>query len=300
MDLRAHGLNPQFPEVIDASMLKDFIDCPSYFYLRHVLGLKKKYRSKADDAKFDWGTAWHTLMEVYGYTGDPVKALSTMNDFPDSIDPATDRHNRSKERMVQMFFEYVEKFGKEDAATYKDLRHEQAFDIYDEDLGLRWSGRPDRIRRRLTNDKIVIWDYKTTSAFGSNFWNMHEFGFQLPGYVWFANKVFTESVEEVAVDCLYTLKASHQFLRRTFRYTPQALREWASNVKMILERMYYMRDNFLDQPDRWEKNWNHCTRYGLCHFSDVHFLPPIKDSRLRILQNDYFEQRWDPRAIDEE
>jgi hypothetical protein len=29
-------------------------------------------------------------------------------------------------------------------------------------------------------------------------------------------------------------------------------------------------------------------------FTDVHFVAPIGDSRLRILENDFLEDRWDP------
>lgn len=293
--LHRHGLRPIRPEVIDSSMLKDFVDCESFFYLRHVLGLKKRYRAKADDAKFDWGTCWHGAQEVLWKTGDPVKALEYINlEFPDSVDPNSDRHKRSKDRMLKQFLEYYERFYDELNDEYELLRTEQFFDVYSDKHDLRWCGRIDKIRRRRRNGKIVIWDYKTASVMGPNYFNQHEFGFQFPGYTWAGNEMFTEPVEEVCLDVMYTLSASHEFFRRTFRYTPHQLGEWVRNVKMILDRMNYMMDNFLDQPEMWVKNWQHCTRYGQCMFTDIHFLAPIGDSRLSVLENDYYEERWDP------
>lgn len=293
--LHSHGLRPQRPEVIDSSMLKDFIDCESMFYLRHILGLKKRYRAKSDDAKFDWGTCWHGAQEEAWKHHDPVKGLEYINiNFPDSVDPTSDRAKRSKERMLKQFLEYVEKFWEELAEDYELLRTEQFFDVFNEELDLRWAGRIDKIRQRRRNKKIVIWDYKTASVMGGAYFHQHEFGFQFPGYVWAGNQVFTEPIEEVCLDVMYTLTASHQFFRRTFRYTPHQLQEWVDNVKMILDRMNEKMDLYLDQPDKWIKNWNNCTKYGLCSFADVHFIAPIGSSRLSILEDDYYEDRWDP------
>jgi RecB family exonuclease len=301
--LSRYGLHPRTPEVIDSSMLRDFMDCPSMFYLRHVLGLKKKYRTKQEDAKFDWGTAWHGLQEAYwaaairDLDNPGILALTWLNqNFPDSVDPATDKHGRSKERMVKMFFEYLENKVPEINDQYETLRLEQFFDVFNEELGFRWAGRIDKIRKNRRNGKIVIWDYKTASAMGPNYFDALEHGFQFPGYVWGANEIFTEPVEEIVADVLYTLKASHQFFRRTFRYTPQEQAEWLTNTRSIVNRMRFMLDNYLDQPEKWEQNRQECTRYGACQFTDIHFVAPIGDTRLRILENDYTEDRWDPLA----
>ena len=298
--LHKYGLNPVRPEVMDSSALKDFVDCPSLFYLRHILGLKLKSRDPQDDAKFDYGTVWHRVMEAWCNTGDLTEALKQLDPWPRSIMAETDRHGRSKQRMAQQFFEYAERFKEQDDLDYIDLRAEQYFDVYDEELDLRWCGIIDRVRQRRRNKKIVIWDYKTTSAMGANFFEMHEFGFQLPGYVWASQFFLTDPAEEVMMDVLYTLKGSHQFFRRTFRYDRAKLGEWKNNIKLTLDELNRLLDNHLHNPEAWRKNWNQCTRYGLCQFSRVHFMPPIRDSRLLILQNDYVEERWEPSKRGEE
>lgn len=300
MNLQDYGLKPQRPEAIDASMLVDFMNCPSYFYLRHVLGLRSKRADAQREAPLSWGTVWHRVMHVWRETQDPVKALSSLDPWPPGLSAEADRHARSKARMAQIFFEYVEKFAERDRREFETLHSEQFFDVTDPTTGLRWSGRFDGLERRRRNKRLVLWDYKTTSRMGERYFDQHEFSFQLPGYVWAINQLSTgEPVEEVMLDVLYTLKGSHEFFRRTFHYTAERLAEWRHNVQLILSRLYCLLDERLEEPEAWEKNWSWCTIYGLCAFAPVHFTTPSRDTRLRILENDYVEDRWSPLVAEE-
>lgn len=299
MTLESYGLRPEFPEVIDSSMLRDFVDCPSLFYLRHVLGLKKRWRIPTAEAHFDWGTMWHALMETLDKTNDPNKALAKLSDFPDSLG-SNDPKGRTVQRMAKMFFEYVKTYREDDLNNFEFLRGEQFFDVYNEELNLRWAGRVDKVSRRVRNGKVVVWDYKTSSRMGDSYFDTHYHGFQMPGYVWAMNQVFTDPVEEVTVDVAYCVKTKFEFFRRTFRYTPHEIAEWVNNTKLILEQMQELGEKHLHEPDKWIKNWNHCTRWGTCQFADVHWTPPIGDTRLRILRDDYREERWDPRVEEDD
>lgn len=299
--LEKYGLQPKAPEVIDSSMLKDFMDCPSKFYLRHVLGLRPKILSPKIQAKFDWGTCWHdVLFHYYRADADPVTALEALErSYPVYITPETDRYKRSKDRMIQQFFEYHERWQKR-ADEFEILRHEQYFDVYSDKVDLRWCGRIDSLRRVVRNDKIRVWDYKTSSAMGPTYFDQHELGFQFPGYVWAAQQMFTDEVKEITVDVMYTISKSHDFFMRTFRYDEIRTAEWISNVKMILDRMGHLLENHLWEPSKWEKNWNECTRYGYCQFFPTHALNPRGDSRLRDLQDNYIVDRWDPSDMGDE
>lgn len=299
IDLAAYGLNPRRPEVIDSSMLKDFVDCPSYFYLRHVLGLQRTAFDPERQSPLDWGTVWHRVLETWRKTKNQVEALGQLDPWPATIMAETDKHGRSKERMARIFFEYVERYGEADDRDYDMLRAEQFFDVYDSEAGLRWCGRMDGILRRRRNGKIVVLDYKTTSRMGSYYFEGYEHSFQLPGYVWAAHQIITEPIEELLLDVLYTLKGSHQFFRRTVRYEASHLAEWRKNVMMWMEQLVHLLDNHLEDPEAWAKNWNQCTRYGICQFSDIHFAAPTGDSRLRIMQTDFHEVRWDPRRVED-
>jgi RecB family exonuclease len=305
--LAQYGLRAIPPEAIDSSMLKDFIDCPSQFYLRHILGLRRKRRPLTDIAKFDWGTCWHKVMEDYWKTrivqpeiamGVALASLNTH--YPEAIRPDTDKHGRSKERMIKMLFDYIEKIADEIDDIYETIRFEQFFDVFHEELGIRWCGRMDKWRRKRKTGELVIWDYKTTSAMGQTYFEQHEYGFQFPGYVWAANQISTSPVREAVIEVLYTLKASHQFYRRSFPYNTTALAEWTKNVKLILDQINYMIEHHLYEPQAWIQNRNHCTRWGMCTFTDIHFIPPEGDVRLRILEEDFTEDRWDPLAHSEE
>lgn len=293
--LAKYGLVPRRPQVIDSSMLRDYVNCPSMFYLAHVLGLRIKSPDRERQATLDWGTVWHRIMEVWAKTFDKGEALKAIDPWPSTVMPETDKNGRSKARMLRQFFDYVERFGDADQAEYEFLRAEQFFDVNDTEAGLRWCGRIDGIRRLRRNKRIVIWDYKTSSKMGDNYFDQHEYSFQLPGYVWVSQHIMTDPVEELKLDVMYTLKASHQFFRRTMHYPPARLREWRNNVMRWMELLMYDLDNHLYAPEAWRKNWDECTRYGRCAYANIHFAPPEGRSRLAIINTHYEAGRfWDP------
>ena len=67
------GLTPKAPPVIDASMLSTFMDCPSKFYLRYVLGLRPKRKDPTKDGNLDCGTCWHETMFAFMEAADESK-----------------------------------------------------------------------------------------------------------------------------------------------------------------------------------------------------------------------------------
>jgi len=298
--LAQYNLTARAPGVIDSSMLKDFIDCPSMYYLRHVLGQRKKTFDVQYHGKFDWGTCWHKVLELYHKAGrDPIAGLQAIEaHYPEYLTPAVDKHNRSKERMIKQFFAYVEKWRTQDD-EWEILRSEQFFQLYDEEEDFEWSGRMDNIRRNKHSKAVRVFDYKTASVMGGSYFTQHELGFQFPGYVWGADHIMTDSVCEITVDVMYTLSASFDFFRRTFRYQPAHMKEWRKNVKYWRDQLTFMLENHLHDPAAWGQNRNECTRYGPCLFLDVHSVVPTRDTRLRLLQNDYMEDRWDPSMMGE-
>jgi hypothetical protein len=97
-DLAAFGLRPRAPEVLDASMLSTFADCRREYYLRYVLGLKRKHGDS--QTELDWGTKWHDLQYTYNKTNDLSTALSRLDPWP--YDDMGDKHNRTRNRMGLM------------------------------------------------------------------------------------------------------------------------------------------------------------------------------------------------------
>lgn len=300
--LERFGLVPKAPPVIDSSMLGTFMDCPSKFYLRYVLGLRPKRKDPTKDGALDWGTCWHecmfAFMEARGGTQEErvVAGLQAIEKwYPTYLTPEVDKVKRSKERMIEQFFAYVEIWLKKEH-EYEILRNEQYFDVLDPVTGLRWCGRIDSIRRVVRNGKVRIWDYKTTKAMGPTYFDQFEVSFQFPGYVWSGDQMMTEDVREITVEVMYTVSKKFEFFERTFRYDEHRLHEWQTNVKRIVDRIRDMLDKHLYNPDMWDKNWGDCTRYGKCRFFGVHALNPRGEGRLYELRDNYEISRWDPSA----
>lgn len=302
--LQSYGLHPKRIEVLDSSMLGDFCDCPSMFYLRHILGLKGNHGID-DKVALDWGTCWHKGMYAYyeNYEGSFANleaALTAITEnFPDYINPTNDpKTKRSKKRMLEQMVAYHKKW-EVDNRRFEILRREQFFDVYSDVDDLRWCGRMDSIRRQAQPDKIQVWDYKSTSAMGDRYFDSHELSFQFPGYVWACNQMLTEEVIELKMDVMYTLSGKFEFFRRTFRYDSYRRAEFVQNARLWVERIMELQDKHLYNPEMWNKNYKECTRYNTCSFFKVHNLHPKGDTRFRILQNDYHEERWDPSAIED-
>lgn len=302
--LADYGFHPVCPETFDATMISDWHNCKSLFYLRHVLGLKRADAVESND--LNWGSMWHKLLHGYHtiYNLDPIKAASVLKAWPSGLDE-TEPFNRTRDRMLLCFTKYLGQFKEQDEEEVENLRHEQYFDVYcpennpDCPFGgcdLRWCGRMDRLVRR--RNKLLVWDYKTTRRMGADYFETYEHSFQIPGYVWAAHHLMTEPIDGAVLDVLYCLTRSEDCFRRTFKYTPERLLEWRQNVKSSIEEIKYYWTHFPEEPELWPKNYNECTRYGKCAYADVHFSAPIRDTRLRILSEDYREERWDPAHVD--
>jgi hypothetical protein len=295
--LEKHGLNPVRPEFLDSSILSDFVRCPSYFYLRHVLGLVRRNRDPTETSSMDWGTCWHHCLEAYNSSGfDLAAGLTAIEEhYPTHIRPDTDRYKRSKERMIEGFFAYVKKW-KDLDKSMDFIRHEQHFSVYIEDIGLDWSGRIDSVRRQ--KGKIRPWDYKSTSSMGSSYFDQFELSFQFPGYVIATEHITGQPINEITLDVFYTISRTQDFFRRTFRYEDADLREWKHNVRIWSDRLEYLLDNHLYEPEMWPKSWGMCAWwYGRkCPFFELHNISPIDDTRLLILEQDFEERRWNPIA----
>lgn len=298
--LARYGLVPRRPEVFDASMTSDFMACPSMFYLRHILGLRGKQREVA----LSWGGCWHHVMYAFMHALDDegefdlaVEAglLALDKNYPPWLTPENDKKvKRSKMRMAEQFFAYVEGWNRE-RKDYDILRHEQYFRVWFEDVNLHWCGRMDSLRRAKINKKLRAWDYKTTSSMGPRYFNQFEISFQFPGYVAASQLLFTDEIKEITIDVMYTLSKSFKFFRRTFRYDEARLLEWRKNMKMITDRINRCLDESLDDIAGWEKNWSRCNEhYGTCQFLPVHSLNPRGEGRLLDLRDNYMVDRWDP------
>lgn len=304
MNLEKYGLDARRIEVFDASMLSDFVKCPSKFYIKHILGLRPKM--DLGNPNLAWGTKWHDVMYAWWESFDEEAALAALEPWPDHLLNMDDAKGRTKDRMVLCFEKYVDKWHQTDLKNMEVLRREQYFDIecvQDDDCplggcGLRWCGRIDKLVK--IGKHLGPFDYKTTGALGRHYWDRYKYGFQIPGYTWAAIHLTNSKVRSAWLDVLYCLKASEDMYRREFLYSDMYLKEWVVNTKKVVARATEMMDKYLDEPEAWEQNREECTVYRLCEFAELHFSPNFQgQSRYLSLQQDYVEDRWDPSTIGE-
>lgn len=306
-ELARYGIVPKYIDVLDSSMLGTFMGCPSKFYLRYVCGLEPVSRGFRN-ANIAWGIAWHEVMFAFMEGAGELSwdqriengLLALESEYPEwltaEFDSGRNGRKRSKMRMAEQFFAYVELW-RPIEPEYEILRNEQYFDVLAETSGLRWCGRIDSVRRVQRNGKVRVWDYKTTKAMGASYFDQFEMSFQFPGYVWSVGHMTTDRVYEITVDVMYTITKSFDFFQRTFRYDEARLAEWERNVKAITDRIMYLQDHYLYEPEAWAKNWGACTTYGKCNFFPVHSLNPRGEGRLLTLRDDYAINRWDPANV---
>lgn len=303
--LQDFALRPKLPEVFDSSMLKDYMDCPSKFYLRHVLGLR---RVGPGAAGLTWGSKWHDAMYAL-FEHQPISspearaaALQSMEPWPHEVLNDEDRNARTFGRMELSIEDYIEKYGSLDERLYHTVRREQYFNIscdLNDDCpfggcGLDWCGKVDRLVEKVGREEIYDWDYKTSSYMRSSFFDEQKHGFQMPGYIWAVRHLVQRRVVGVIVDLVHTLKGTQSFYRQEIPYNDEEILEWVENTRRIVAEIRSRYDFYANDPEAWIKNYNHCSQYSGCQFRSVHYTPPIRDVRLRILGADFTEDRWNP------
>lgn len=301
--LQEYGLRPQLPDYFDSSMIRDFIDCPSKFYLRHVLGLRP--RDSGLDPNLEWGSKWHEVMYAFHHNRNIDEAIEALDPWPREVLNEAEKKARTRKRMMKFLIEYAKKYDRLDELEWDTLMREQYFELECESTdsscplggcGLSWCGRIDRIAEQTQTGKVYLWDYKTTGRLRSTFYDEQKHGFQIPGYVWAALHLTTEAEDFVGafIDLLYCTKTKSDMERRELRFTPHHLLDWRENVKRIVDRIRSMWDSYSHDPEAWDRNRQECYRYSNCAFVNVHDTPPIRDTRYRIMAQDYVEDRWDP------
>lgn len=308
MDIRDHGLNPVRPEVFDSSMVNDFLRCPAYFYLRHVLGLRPK--SDGEVSHLSWGTKWHEAMYDYHVGYDLDAAVESLDPWPDILNE-TDRHGRTYPRMILLLEDYHNRYADRDKARVEVLRREQYFDVMLEagdptpwgepsPVDFRWCGRMDKIKK--DDGREIVVDYKTSSRMSANYVDQHKHGVQIPGYIFAGSMLIGKFIKTAEIDVAYCLKNDHDFFRLPIRYTPDHMSEWLTNTKKILDNMNAYLDDGLVDPTTWPQHRNACFEWGrLCDFGAAHHTPNFGgDTRWQILADEFVEDRWDPAALVED
>lgn len=155
-----------------------------------------------------------------------------------------------------------------------------------------WTGRIDLIVRR--DSGLFVVDHKTTSVFGSTYYDQFQNSSQPLGYMWAAQKYLGEPFRGYIINVFPVRKGNattktEPERQRVFLTDQDLLDEWKINTLSLL-------DMFLRQASTGylPKMTNQCTtKFGRCEFFNVCQLP--RESRLNYLHSgEFVDVTWSP------
>ena len=157
----------------DHSMYHTWIICPRMFYWEYIRG----QHPRGPRTALDFGSAWHRGQATLWACWDPVVAAAdAISGFVEAPgDP------RSHARLSFLLTRYLDKYPPTEQ-PYEMLLNENVFSLEIAD-GMVWRGRVDKVLQHKGNGNIVIMDHKTTSRFGSSFFEQFFPSWQFSGYL---------------------------------------------------------------------------------------------------------------------
>lgn len=156
---------------ISVSGLRDYLDCPFRYYLKHLLKMAELHDCKEELDAMDFGSLTHDVLEAMGRDAEIAAALDERV-IADFLLATTDKLLREKFRFrpalpVLMQVEAIKQRLRAAAGVQAELNRQGWRIIRTEEswqltlAGVTVSGRIDRIDRHLETGAIRIIDYKT-------------------------------------------------------------------------------------------------------------------------------------------
>jgi hypothetical protein len=290
---------PPFPEVVDSSMLSDFVTCPTKFkrtYLEHwktpgrnvhlhaggmfAAALEAArvafYQDKLsrEDAEAAGLRYLLTQWGDYEAPADSPKSLLGMcgaleyyyEAFPFDRDPAVPIFGASGKRGIEFSF-----------VLPLEIHHPET------GLPLLFSGRADLIAH--FQDAIYLFDEKTTSSLGSQWAKQWELRSQFSAYTWAARQLGID-VSGVVVRGIAIRKTGYDHAQHIAYRAEWELERW---LHEITKRLHSMIAQW--HSGDWDYNLDHaCGDYGGCVFQQVCRSP----TPLPWLETNFIRMKWDP------
>lgn len=291
-------MRPDFPEVVDSTLIAAFRSCPAKAKLQYF----DHWKPKSESVHLIAGAAYARGLEVarrsYYFQRDQDLALSqgvralleAYGDFQCPEDSA-----KSPERMAGALEYYFSQYGwdTDDAQPHViagapciEFSFAEPLSILHPRTGnpLIYSGRADMIVRYA--DGLWVLDDKTTSALGASWVNQWNLRSQFTAYTWAARRVNIPTTG-VLVRGIAILKRGYNHAQAMTMRAAWEVERWERQLERDLLRMIQSWE-----AGEWDYNLDHaCTEYGGCIFSQNVCKSPTPESWLPM----YFERRrWDP------
>lgn len=159
-------------------------------------------------------------------------------------------------------------------------------------LTVNWTGIIDKVVS--IHDKIWVLDHKTTSMFGSDYFDDFELSTQPIGYQWAMERILQKPVDGYIIDCLVTRKKTktgteREFHRHFYPREQWKLDEWPKNtLELVSDFVHNLVRGYFPQKT------THCRgKYGKCQYFDTCNFKPSQ--RLLYLNSDAYQPfTWSP------
>ena len=271
---------PASMRTLDYSMTSAFRRCPLLYWLLHVRGKSSSQHASA----LNYGGLMHVGLNVWYEDHDLQKACQAMED-EEWTDPIDDF--RTKERCIRKLVDYTEYYGDESEWMDRILLNETPYEIAASD-GFRYGGKMDLLV--MWQGKAWVMDHKTTSRFGSDYFDQFVLSSQMAGYIWAAQMLHGETVAGVIINCIVTHKVpkpiADQTHRQAIMYSPERIEEWRRSqiydyhtIHQAIEADYF--------PPRWD---NCINKYGKCAAFEVCKVP--QKNREDMIELKFKDEAW--------
>ena len=315
---------------IDASMLKDFSHCESYFHLKHVQRKRLK-SSQRGIMPFPMavGSWWSGVMEVFynalrdkrDFTLADVQATALLVwsrlNLHDCISAEPDKWKSFGDLAgaVLMLQEYYQSQYLIDRNVWKIVGVEEGFGLKKEvKLGesrsciVYWVGKPDLVV--VENERLTPVDHKTVSRIDGYTISRYKPSSQMPGYVYACEELAKQLGYNSRVDrCIVNIcsrsrpsdnprsgKQKPRFIRAYPNFSREELTEWRRQTVDKCDRLATC-----IKTNTW--NWNETQCHSFynrpCDYLKLHSSTP--SARDVILLADFEEGRaWRPYEVKED
>lgn len=282
---------------LDASLVKDFLQCEKYFDYRHVQNLRQKASFATKPFSMAVGGWWSDAMEMfYEYmkagkvmTRADVQHISVATWAKSEMDKCVAAQPDKYEKFgdltgaTLMLMEYYEHQYTTDLKIWKVITTEAGFGLNKEVLvgatdriRLYWVGKPDLTV--IENGRLIPVDHKTVTKIDSRTIGKYKPGCQMPGYVFAHDELCKQLGYNLRVDrCVVNIcarerpsdkprdgKKKPRFIRAYPNFSSEEINQWKNQMMYVATRM----------RECIEKN-NWIWREGSCHnmfFRDCPFV----------------------------
>jgi CRISPR/Cas system-associated exonuclease Cas4 (RecB family) len=265
-------------EIIDASKLTTYCDCPRKFFYEYVLGWRPDYPNN----HLVFGSAWHVAVEhllrnAYSSESIDEAKLLFLAHYRKDLPPETDELYAPKRPLdaLRALDYYVDRF-RDDAYKYEVLHTEIGGSVLIADNAPMWF-KIDAMLREHTSGQIVLLDHKTSQRKSSKWSSEWQLSTQILLYLHVLYCLYgTDDVKQAIVRGTFFYKAQPpQFDQAYLRKTNDLMQAWATSTNKWYEDLRHdldvlWRECTTDSTvmEAFPQNPNACNKYYGCPYLD--------------------------------